>query len=177
MTDMLTAADNVRRFAKQFEGILAVADTLEELGKLDQITAERRAAAVAAAEQLEKAKVELAAMQSRIQEIAEDSKAAAAVARTKAEAMAADIKRAAEEDAAGILKAAQDEAAKQLATAASDKARMSSELDLLTTALEDGKAMLAKQAEDREASEKATAAAEKKFNDLQAKLRAMVAVE
>lgn len=175
MSDLMTAADNVRRFAKQFEGILAVADVLEQLGKLDQVILAKNVEAAETIARADAAATEFAEVKKDTASLLADAEIALTSARSRTEAIAADIKRAAEEDAAGILKAAQDSAAASLADAASNKAKLSSELEGLEKAIANAQADLVLVLAEKDEADKALATTQKKFDDLQTKLRALVA--
>lgn len=52
MSDLITAAETIRRMAVTFQGIGQVADALEDIGKIDQTIAERQKAIVSVTDEL-----------------------------------------------------------------------------------------------------------------------------
>lgn len=174
MSDLFTAAENVRRFAKQFEGILAVADVLESLGKLDQIKAESEKGAAVARAEADKAKADLVKVKAQVKEQAEKGDALIKEAAAAAQKQAEDIQREAQMQAAETLKKAQDEAAAMIAKASTEKARLSSEIGGLQSAIESGRSELVSLKAAKDVAEAATADAEKKLDGIKGKLKALL---
>ena len=171
MSDLYTAAENIRRFAKQFEGIIAVAETLESIGKFEQITEEQKGQAAAAQAEADAAKAEVAKAKAAIAKAKEQATEVADAAIRAAETSAASIVRTAEESAAEIVKKAQDEGAKLIEKAATEKARMSSEIGGLQRAIEAARDELVMLNADKANAEAAAADAEKRLAAVKGKLK------
>lgn len=173
MSDLFTAAENIKRFAKQFEGILSVADALEQMGKLDQMKSESEKAAAKAkadADAATKARVaveqELSAMQSaKKDEIAKQVADANANAKT--------VIRGAEEEAAQIIKAAQDKASSSLMGVIANRSKLETEVNAMLDQREAVKGEIKKLEFDRQMAEKAAEQAEIRLAEIQGKIRTL----
>lgn len=173
MADKFTAAESIRRLAKQYEDMVAAADALEAIGKLEQVTAEAGKQADAARADAEAAKAELSKVKEKIK--ADTIKAEGVAEQVKAAAIndALAVKLGAQEEAAHIVKKAQDEGAVIIERAATEKAKLSSEIGGLQRAIEAARSELAMLAQDKEAAEAATADAVKKLDAAKAKVKAL----
>lgn len=174
MADKFTAAESIRRLAVMYQDMVAAADALEAIGKLEQTTAEADKARAAAVAEADKAKADLAKAKQKAKDAQEQAESVIAGANANAEAIIASAQRTAEENAAVIVKKAQDEAARLVAQAASEKARLSSELGGLQKAIVDAKGEL-KDIETEKATVAAEASqAEQKLEEVRSKIKALL---
>lgn len=111
MSDLITAAETIRRMAVTFQGIGQVADALEDIGKIDQTIAERQKAIVSVTDEL----VALVAKRDEARAEVDQAKAAA----RKILEDASDKR----DDIISGAKASADEAAKAIIAAANLQAK------------------------------------------------------
>ncbi len=174
MTTKLAGADAIRNFAKSYKAMVEIADMLEDLGKIEQVTAEQQKAADAARAEADKVKADLVKAKAKVAEAEAKAQDIVAVAQEQAAQTGAGIVRAAQEDAALVAKKAQDEASKMIAQASTEKARLSSEIGGLQSAIESAKTELQILARAKDDAEAATADAEKKLDQIKGKLKALL---
>lgn len=115
--DKINAADAIRRLANQYEGMVAAAAMLEEIGSLEQAAKEAKAATHDAKAERDKALAELEQAKAAVLKAQADAADVLQQAQFEAGIKAADIKQAAEQEAATIRANAEREAAALLAPA------------------------------------------------------------
>lgn len=173
MTDLFTTADNIRKFAQQFKGVLDLADYIEEIGKLEQVKSEAESAADKARKEAADLYAENHAMQAKLTDMKVGADLILSNAKANADAICIAARRKADADAEEILKVANTKANDIVAKAMDSRAVMTEELVGLTASVNAGKAELAALEARKQEAEATTAAVEKKLADLQNKIKAL----
>lgn len=139
MSAKINAAEQIRTFAGMFKPLVEAADLLQNIGSLEQATAEAEAGRKAANDDRDKAVADLQRVKADTADAVSQLAERAAVENMRAkqvveeaEEKAAMIVSAAEERAAGILKSGQDQASEALAKNAQQLSAMQAKLTELT---------------------------------------------
>ena len=174
MSDLFTAAENIRKFAFQFDGIMKVAEVLEQLGSLDRLKDEYQAAADAKRAELDKVTLAVNAANSQLESVAayavtaqSDVIAASQAKLEEADAEAEAIRAAARADATQLL---------QGVNAKYDglTAQANAKLDALQARIADMTAQVEQLEVRRGEAVKAAGEAQSQLDDIQSKIKAML---
>lgn len=174
MTDKMTCARSIRNLAALYRDMEAAAETLESLGSIEQAQKEADAALQKTRGEVERTAASLKALKVQEADQLASLKVALEALREKGEAKIASLLKDAEVDAAEILKRAQDKGAELVAQAVHEKARLSSELAGLQSAVDSVKVEIEVLGKAKEEAETQAQDAQAKLAALKTKLKAML---
>lgn len=174
MSDLITAAETIRRMAVTFQGIGQVADALEEIGKIDQTIAERQKAIVSVTDEL----VSLMAKRDEARADAEQAKESARKiledAADKRDDIIAGAKTTADEAAKAIVATANQQAKDAMQRAEVERARVLDEIAKLNLAADEATRQETEALQRAMTANAAADDAEKRLDALRGKLKALL---
>lgn len=174
MSDLITAAETIRRMAVTFQGIGQVADALEDIGKIDQTIAERQKAIVSVTDEL----VALMAKRDEARAEVDQAKASARAiledASDKRDDIIAGAKASADEAAKAIIAAANQQAKDAMQRAEVERERVTAEIAKLNESADEATRQETEALQRAAVANAAADDAEKRLESLKGKLKALL---
>ena len=174
MSDLITAAETIRRIAVTFQGIGQVADALEDIGKIDQTIAERQKAIVSVTDEL----VSLMAKRDEARAEVDQAKASARAiledASDKRDDIISGAKSSADEAAKAIIAAANLQAKDAMQRAEVERERVTAEIAKLNESADEATRQETDALQRAMTANAAADDAEKRLDALKGKFKALL---
>lgn len=174
MSDLITAAETIRRMAVTFQGIGQVADALEDIGKIDQTIAERQKAIVSVTDELvalvakrDEARAEVDQAKESARKILED-------AADKRDDIISGAKASADEAAKAIIAAANLQAKDAMQRGENERVRVTAEIAKLNESADEATRQETAALQRAMTANAAANDAEKRLDALKGKLKALL---
>ena len=174
MSDLITAAETIRRIAVTFQGIGQVADALEDIGKIDQTIAERQKAIVSVTDELVALMAKRDEAHAEVDQAKESARKILEDAADKRDDIIAGAKASADEAGKAIIAAANLQAKDAMQRGENERARVLDEIAKLNLAADEATRQETDALQRAMTANAAADDAEKRLDALRGKLKALL---
>lgn len=173
-SDLITAAETIRRIAVTFQGIGQVADALEDIGKIDQTIAERQKAIVSVTDELVSLMARRDEARAEVDQAKESARKILEDAADKRDDIISGAKSSADEAAKAIVATANQQAKDAMQRAEVERARVLDEIAKLNLAADEATRQETAALQRAMTANAAADDAEKRLDALKGKLKALL---
>jgi len=174
MSDLITAAETIRRMAVTFQGIGQVADALEDIGKIDQTIAERQKAIVSVTDELVSLMAKRDEARAEVDQAKESARKILEDAADKRDDIISGAKASADEAAKAIIAAANLQAKDAMQRGENERARVTAEIAKLNESADEATRQETAAMQRAMTANAAANDAEKRLESLKGKLKALL---